>query len=118
MISSTEGVSDFGEAVLRELLCNSHRHLSRSRDRSIAPLRHEVCHLNLVVLGDLALNVIKRHLLILQREQIFEAVLDQLYIKRPAGKIGAGNDPLQRALQIANIRADTLSNEKGRIRRK
>ena len=76
MVTASKCVSNLRQAMISELFSKTHRHLPRPSNRAIAALRQHVRHLDLVVFGHRALNIIDRHQLILQREKVPQRFLN------------------------------------------
>ena len=81
--------------MISELLGQRHRHLSWARNRPASTLGHQISKFYFVVFRNNTLDIIQANLPVLKRQKILEALFDQIDIKGPARKVGAGDDALQ-----------------------
>ena len=77
VIPPAKGIADFRQTVIGQFLGQRHRYLTRSGHRARATLGEQIRHLDLVILGDRALNIIDADLLVLQCQQILESLADK-----------------------------------------
>ena len=103
MVPPAKAVADFRQAVIGQFFGEGHGDLPRTGDRTTAPTRHQVGHFYLVVLRNGALDIIKTDLLVLQCQQVLEAVLDQLHIDRLADEVCARYHSLQSAFELTYV---------------
>src|SRR5205823_9157302 len=68
---------------------------------------------NLVVVSHGFLNVLDRYLPVLNREQIAQSILGYRQRNLLAVKARICSDPLQRSLELADVRANVLGDEEG-----
>ena len=111
MIAPAELVADLRQTVAGQFLGQRHRHLARPGDGPAALRRQHVHHADAVVFGHRLLDVLDGDLLFLQRQQITQTVAGEVDGDRTAGKAGIGDDPSQRAFELADIGADALGDE-------
>ena len=94
-----------------ELLGEIHRHLARPGDRAGAPRRAHLGELDVVVRGDPLLDLVDRHLAVGLAQQVVQHVLRHLDGDLAADQLAVGDDPVQRALELADVGADLVRQE-------
>ena len=98
VIPTAKSIANFGQAVLSQLFGHGHGHLPWTSNRAVESVGHQVFHLDIVVLWNGLFDVIQRDLSILQGQQILEAFLDEVDVKRAPSESRTRNDALERAL--------------------
>ena len=115
VIPSTKRIANLGKAVVGQLLGQGHGNLTGPCNGAGATFGQDVGYLDLVVLGDGALNIIDTHQLVLQGEQVLERLTNQLNGDVASHKMRTGDDPLECTFQFADVGANTLGNKESRI---
>ncbi len=115
MVAATKHIADFGQAVVSQLFGQRHCNLTRTCDRARTTLGQQIGNLDLVVLGDRALNVIHRDQFVLQRQQVFQGFANQLDGDVAAHEVRVCDHAFKRAFQLTDVGADTLGNKERRI---
>ncbi|MCY1173110.1 hypothetical protein D9M73_132610 [compost metagenome] len=117
MVATTEHVTDFRQTVVGQLLGQRHGHLAWTRDRTRTPLGQQIGDLDLVVLGDGALDVIHTHQFVLQREKILERFTNQLNGDVASHEVRMSDDALQSTFKFTDVGANTLGNKESSVMR-
>ena len=111
MVASAEVAADLGQRELRQFLRERHGHLARPRDRARTLLRVHLRGPDLVVVGDRLLDVLDRDLAVLDREQVAQRFLGERERDLLPVKVRVGDDPLERAFELAHVAANVLGDE-------
>ncbi len=115
MVAAAKHIADFRQAVVSQLFGQRHGNLTRTSDRARTTLGQQVGNLDLVILGDSALNVIHRDQFVLQRQQVFQGFANQLDGDIAAHEVRVGDHALERAFQLTDVGTNTLGNKERRI---
>lgn len=103
VIAAAKSVTDFRQAVVRELFCESHRHLPWSSHRAASVLRVDVRDSYAIVIGDSLLYVVEADEPLLQGKQIVKSQFGRFDIDGLGGEPGVGNHAVECPLQFADV---------------
>ena len=95
----------------RQLLGQIHRHLARPGDRARPARRVHVGDPDAVVLGDAPLDLLDGHPPLVGAQQILQDLLRQIERDRAPDQGRLRDDPVQGALELADVRGDPAGEE-------
>ncbi len=106
-----------GSDRLVSCLARIHRHLTRPRDRAGAACRRHVGQADVVVLGDLALDLLDGDPAVVRLQDVVQHLLRRLQRDRTAEQVGVRDQAVERALQLAHVGGDLVRQELQHLRR-
>ena len=105
VVTATKRIANLRQTVVSQLFRQRHRHLARTRHRAGSTLGKEIRDFDLVVLRHRLLNIVDGDQFFLQCQQVAQRLTHEVDGDRPSGKVGIGNDAVQRPFQLTYVRS-------------
>ena len=100
-----------GKRARGQGLGEEHRHLPRAGHLAGAAGGEQVGHPQVVVVGDLAQDLVDRDLALGGAQDVGEALLGHVEVDGAADEARVGEEPVERAFEHAHVRADAVGEE-------